>query len=160
MNMAEKITVRRGTVEDAAVLVKFNITIAMETEGKKLDPATVSSGVEQVMHRPELGMYVVAEMQSAVAGGLMITREWSDWRNGEFWWIQSVYVDPAYRNMGVFRAMYEYICNEAEEAGDVVGFRLYVERTNETALKAYRAVGMKETSYKVFEFAFCNEYTS
>ncbi|MFC1479305.1 GNAT family N-acetyltransferase [Planctomycetota bacterium] len=152
--MSEQIEVRRGDVADAAELIRFNIEMAMETEGKVLHPAVVSSGVEQVIHRPELGMYVVAVKKGTLVAGLMITKEWSDWRNGEFWWIQSVYVDPEYRKQGVFRKLYEFIQDEAKEAKDVIGFRLYVEESNKQAQKTYKALGMKETSYKMFEKEF------
>ncbi len=123
----------------------------METEGKTLKHDEIEPGVLGLFKKPEYGFYIVAEADGKVMGSLMITFEWSDWRNGVIWWIQSVYVIPEYRRNGVYRAMYKNIKNMAGENPDVCGFRLYVEKANIAAQKTYAALGMKETQYKMFE---------
>ncbi|MDF1702208.1 MAG: GNAT family N-acetyltransferase, partial [Planctomycetota bacterium] len=101
--------------------------------------------------RPAHGFYLVAERSGTTAGSLMITPEWSDWRGGFFWWIQSVYVAPDHRRTGVYRALYDQVQAYAQEADDVIGIRLYVERENEGAREVYRRLGMEETPYRLYE---------
>jgi ribosomal protein S18 acetylase RimI-like enzyme len=143
--------VRLAVETDAPALVDFNQAMALETEGKRLDPEKISSGVSAVFNDASKGFYVVAENDGEIVGGLMVTYEWSDWRNGWFWWIQSVYVLPAGRGKGVYRRLYEFVKKRAEEEGGVCGFRLYVEKENERAQTVYEKLGMHRTYYLMFE---------
>ncbi len=146
-----EIRIREARGKDVSVLADFNRRMAMETEGLELDPAVLFSGVQAVFTDPGRGFYLVAEIAGEIAGCLMVTREWSDWRNGEFWWIQSVYVKKDFRRCGVFRALYQTVRKRAEEVSRVCGCRLYVERENYAAQAVYARMGLVETSYKVFE---------
>ncbi len=143
--------IRRAERGDAETLARFNEAMARETEGKALEAATVRAGVEGLFERPEHGFYLVAERAGRPVGTLMITTEWSDWRAGLFWWIQSVYVRPEARRQGVYRALYAHVRREAARAEHVRGLRLYVERENAAARATYRTLGMKETRYRMFE---------
>ena len=143
--------IRLAQPQDAELLAAFNIAMARETEGKRLLPAVVGAGVRRMLAEPALGFYLVAEAGGTVAGSLMVTTEWSDWRNGRFWWIQSVYVRPQARRSGVFRALYRHLAETAERTPDVCGFRLYVEHENTAAQATYRALGMDGTDYLMFE---------
>ena len=145
------ITVRRATIEDAHTLADFNRNIARETENLELSPSVILSGVQAVFEKPTRGFYVVAEVRGELLASLMVTTEWSDWRNGELWWIQSVYVTREWRRRGLYRLLYAQVKQLAAQDKRVCGFRLYVERDNHTAQKAYAALGMSETHYKVFE---------
>lgn len=127
--------------------------MAWETEGKRLDPAVLERGIRGVFEKPQRGFYLLAEREGAPVGGLLVTYEWSDWRNGDFWWIQSVYVEPAARRTGVFRALYDEVLRRARTAG-AVGVRLYVEKENTTAQAAYATLGMRESDYLMFEKLF------
>lgn len=142
--------IRLATSADATVLVEFNAAMALETEGKNLLPEVIGAGVRGLLDNPVAGFYVLAETERVVAA-LMITKEWSDWRNGSFWWIQSVYVRPEARRQGVYRRLYRHVQEMAAKDPQVCGFRLYVERENSAAQAAYAALGMKETRYCVFE---------
>ncbi len=142
--------IRDGRIEDAETLVDFNARMAQETEGKALERAALARGVARLLREPGLGRYFVAEDASGVIGCLMITSEWSDWRDGWFWWIQSVYVREDARRRGVYRALHEHVVAEAKKAGDVVGIRLYVEPHNTRAQKTYARMGMAKT-YDVME---------
>jgi ribosomal protein S18 acetylase RimI-like enzyme len=142
--------IRLATSADAAVLVEFNAAMALETEGKNLLPEVIGAGVRGLLDNPVAGFYVLAETERVLAA-LMITKEWSDWRNGSFWWIQSVYVRPEARRQGVYRRLYRHVQEMAAKDPQVCGFRLYVERENSAAQAAYAALGMKETGYFVFE---------
>ena len=143
--------IRSATPADAETIASFNEAMAVETEGKTLDPATVRAGVRGLFARPEFGFYVVAEDGGRIVGQLMITFEWSDWRNGVFWWIQSVYVRPEFRGRGVYRALHGHVRAMAKAAGSVCGFRLYVEKENAAAQETYRRLGMHETRYVLYE---------
>ena len=143
--------IRRGTTADAAVIVEFNERIALETEGKTLGRAVVSAGVAAALADPARGLYFVAERDGRIVGQLMVTTEWSDWRNGWFWWIQSVYVHPEARRKGVFRSLYAHVEEQARLDSTVIGLRLYVEHENTAAQKTYAALGMNSTSYLVLE---------
>ncbi len=137
-------------------IVDFNIRMAQETENKILDRKTISAGVENLMNHPEWGFYIVAESNRQIVGSLMITYEWSDWRNGLFWWIQSVYVIPEFRRKKVYSRLYQFVKKTAEKHSfdqnlTVIGFRLYVEKSNRIAQKTYKTLGMIETSYALFE---------
>ncbi|MEM7204798.1 MAG: GNAT family N-acetyltransferase [Planctomycetota bacterium] len=145
-------TARAATVDDAAVIARFNQAMAQETEGKALDLTTLSAGVRRVFDEPSHGRYLVAESEAGdVAGCLLITFEWSDWRNGQFWWIQSVYVHPEHRRRGVFQLLYRTVRQLGDQAGSVCGYRLYVERDNTRAQQTYRDLGMTQTPYLMFE---------
>lgn len=144
-------TVRNATIEDAPTLADFNRNIAMETENLTLIPEVILRGVKAVLENPARGFYVVAEVRGELAASLMVTTEWSDWRDGEFWWIQSVYVVRQWRRRGLYRRLYAHVKQLAEQDEKVCGFRLYVERENHVAQQTYAALGMVETRYKVFE---------
>ena len=148
------IQIRPATESDVAVLAEFNQAMAWETEHKRLVSETITGGVRSFLARPDYGFYLVAEIESRVAGCLMVTFEWSDWRNGLFWWIQSVYVHPDFRQQGVFKTLYRTVETQAREAPGVCGLRLYVEQDNATAQETYRAMGMGETAYRIFETEF------
>ena len=148
------ISCRIADKRDAAVLVLFNQAIASETEGKSLDGSIARAGVERLLDRPQFGFYVVAQTEDGVVGSLMITYEWTDWRNGLFWWIQSVYVTPPFRRQGVYRSLYDFVRKMAQRDSDVRGLRLYAAGENRVAHEAYHNVGMKETSYRLFEQIF------
>ena len=139
---------------DAEFLAQFNIAMADETEGIKLNHETVFSEVRRLLKHPQYGFYLVAEADNTVVGSLMVTTEWSDWRDGFFLWIQSVYVCPEYRRKGIYRKLYEHVKGLAAEQGNICGFRLYVDRDNASAQKTYSALGMQEIQYKIFEEMF------
>lgn len=143
--------IRPATLEDAETIATFNEAMARETEAKTLDPSTIRAGVRRLIASPDLGFYLLAEEEDAMVGQLMITFEWSDWRNGVFWWIQSVYVSPDRRGRGIYRALHARVKEMAGQAGGVCGFRLYVEKENAAAQATYRRLGMHETRYLMFE---------
>ncbi|UCC29957.1 MAG: GNAT family N-acetyltransferase [Phycisphaerales bacterium] len=145
------IRIRRGSMADLDTIVQFNRAMAVESENKTLDPSTVTDGVRRALEDPGRSVYFLAEADRTVVGQAMVTMEWSDWRNGFFWWIQSVYVDPGSRNRGVFRAIYEHIHALASKRPDVCGVRLYVHRDNRTAIEVYGKLGMKLTDYLLYE---------
>jgi ribosomal protein S18 acetylase RimI-like enzyme len=145
------INIRKAIDSDVSSLANFNRGIARETEGYDLKLEVITAGVTRFLERPEQGFYLVAEIDGSVIGSLMITTEWSDWRNGIFWWIQSVYVVTEYRRKGVYRSLYRHVKDLAAEEHDVCGFRLYVESENEIAKSTYRSLGMKKTVYQIFE---------
>jgi ribosomal protein S18 acetylase RimI-like enzyme len=146
-----KTVIRRANPDDASTLIDFNREMARETEGKELDHALITAGVRTLLANEALGFYVVAEHDEQIAGALMITTEWSDWRNGNFWWIQSVYVKPDYRRRGIYRSLHEFVRQIADQDPSICGFRLYVERENTVAQETYHSLGMHATSYRLFE---------
>lgn len=143
--------IRQAAEPDAAKIVEFNRAMARETEDRELALETITLGVARILADAALGFYLVAEAEGTVIGCLMITYEWSDWRNGLFWWVQSVYVDPAWRGRGVYRTMYGEAKARARAMGGVCGFRLYVEENNAAAQETYRRQGMERTHYLMFE---------
>jgi len=145
---------RRATPADVAAIAAFNQAMAQETENKTLATGTILAGVERMISDPSLGFYLVAEADGGPVGCLGITFEWSDWRNGLFWWIQSVYIDPSYRRQGVFGGLYAHVTELAKNATDVCGIRLYVEHDNTNAQQTYLSLGMVETHYKLLEVEF------
>jgi GNAT superfamily N-acetyltransferase len=145
------LTIRRATPADAPVLVEYNRLMAEETEGKALDRVVLSAGVQAALADPGRALYFVAEDAGTIVGQTMVTFEWSDWRNGWIWWIQSVYVPREARRRGVFRALYEHIRQTARGSPQVVGLRLYVERDNEKAQQTYLSLGMERTGYLLLE---------
>ncbi len=152
--MQNHIKVRLAKPMDADRLIEFNLRMAEETEDKQLDSKVLASGVNAILADPKYGFYLVAEVDGEVVGSLMVTTEWSDWRNGRFWWIQSVYVAPKFRRQGVFRALYEDARGRAKNETCVCGCRLYVERDNAPAQIVYSRLGLKETKYKMLEELF------
>ena len=145
------IQIRRATLADANVIAGFNQLLAQETEHLQLDAARVQAGVTALLNDPAKGVYFVAEIKGAIAGQLMITYEWSDWRNGNFWWIQSVYVAEKFRGSGVFKALFNHVRALAQKEGNVPSLRLYVEAQNTRARQAYDKLGFKKTYYEIFE---------
>jgi ribosomal protein S18 acetylase RimI-like enzyme len=143
--------IRVANKADTSSLVEFNQAMALETEGKGLDGETLHSGVSAVFSDEKKGFYVVAEESGKVTAGLMVTYEWSDWRNGWFWWIQSVYVRPEFRGAGLYGRMYTFVKERAADVGNVCGFRLYVEKENDKAQRVYEKLGMNETYYLMYE---------
>jgi len=146
-----EINIRTTSLADAETISEFNQLMAMETENKKLPQDVIDSGVKRLMQKPEYGFYLIAEINNQAAGTCMVTKEWSDWRDGLFWWVQSVYVKKDFRKQGVYTAMYKKIQSLAKAEPDVYGFRLYVEKDNTIAQKTYESLGMKATDYLLFE---------
>ena len=146
--------IRKATLTDAAIIADFNCRLAWETEQIRLDSATVNRGVRAVLKDEAKGTYFVVEADGEVIGQLLITYEWSDWRNGNFWWIQSVYVVAAYRQQGIFRALFEHVRKVAWSRRGVCGLRLYAANHNRRAQRAYLRLGMTHTDYEVFELVF------
>jgi ribosomal protein S18 acetylase RimI-like enzyme len=151
---APTVKVRPATPTDLEALVRFSAAMAKETEGRTLDEPRLRQGVRAVLDSPERGRYLVAEAGTTVVGQMLITYEWSDWRNGVFWWIQSVYVDPPARRQGVYRSLHAHVLKEAWASRDVCGVRLYVEKENAAAQATYARLGMSPTAYQVFEQDF------
>jgi len=152
--------IRDAEPADAALLAHWAQAMAWETEHKRLDEATVRAGVEAGLADAARARYFIAMQDAPVAGRetigvavgtLMLTREWSDWRNGDWWWIQSVYVAPEHRRQGVFAALYRHVEALARAAPEVIGLRLYVERANATAQRTYAALGMQDAGYAIYE---------
>jgi GNAT superfamily N-acetyltransferase len=145
-------TYRNATIDDVPEIVRFQIAMAKETEGLELDAETCEAGVKAVLGHPAVGEYFVCEIDGIVAASLLITYEWSDWRNGLVWWIQSVYVLRQFRRKGVYRGLYVHIRGLAESQHEVKGIRLYVDRKNTLAQQVYTALGMNGDHYQVFEW--------
>lgn len=148
------VVVRQATIHDLETIVEYNAQMALETENLHLDRHRLTEGVRAVFLNPSHGTYFVAEIDGRVVGQLLVTYEWSDWRNGVFWWIQSVYVDPQYRRKGVFTTLYRFVESRAKNDSTVCGLRLYVEHNNTRAQSTYKALGMSMTHYKVMEVDF------
>ena len=145
------LTVRKAVAQDAESIIEFQLKMAWETEKTALDRATVTKGVNAVFSDPNKGEYYVTQTEGKVVASLLITYEWSDWRNCNIWWFQSVYVLPEYRRKGIFRNMYKFIKDKAEDLG-VAGLRLYVETGNVQAMKTYEALGMTSEHYNFYEW--------
>ena len=143
--------IRIATSSDADSLVEFNKAMALETEGKELDADVLRSGVEAVFDDEKKGFYVVAEKDTKIVGGLMVTYEWSDWRDAWFWWIQSVYILPEARGTRLYSKLYDFVKERSVQQGDVCGFRLYVESENQHAQQVYEKVGMQSSHYLMYE---------
>ena len=144
------LSIRAAAPGDLANLSAWNAAMAWETEQKRLDPDVLARGIAGIFEQPRRGFYLVAERDGVAVGSLMVTYEWSDWRCGDFWWIQSVYVAPAARRGGVFRALYEAVEARAREAS-AVGLRLYVETENAQAQATYAGLGMQRCHYWMYE---------
>jgi hypothetical protein len=145
------ITIRKATFHDIHVLVDFQQRLAFESEGVRLDSATLKKGMRALFEDPTKGFYNVAEDGNDVVGCHMITYEWSDWRNGMVWWLQSVYVKQSHRQKGVFRKMYENLSSVVKNDPAIIGLRLYVDKTNTRAMQVYAAMGMNGDHYTVYE---------
>jgi GNAT superfamily N-acetyltransferase len=152
--MENEVRILRAKAGDIPILVSFNKEMARETEGKELDPEVLLAGVQGIFEKPGRGFYLVAINGDEVVGSLMVTTEWSDWRNGDFWWVQSVYVTPNSRKQGVFRKLYQRVREMAREEKGVCGCRLYVEKDNAAAQAVYLRRGFQETHYRLFEDCF------
>ncbi len=156
------ISARRANPADTERIAAFQQAMALETEGKTLDPETLRQGIAAVFQDPRKGFYIVAVANGdaggaddahaqQVAGSLLITYEWSDWRNATFWWIQSVYAHPDWRRRGVYRSMYAYVLDAVNARKDICGIRLYVERANAVAQQTYANLGMRKSHYDLYE---------
>lgn len=143
--------VRAATLADLDAIVEFNARLGWETESKRLDRAILREGVSRGLADPDRLRYWVAEAAGEVIGQTAVTREWSDWRAGWLWWLQSVYVHADHRGRGVFKALHRRVRDEALAAGDVIGVRLYVENENRAARESYRALGFADAGYAVYE---------
>ena len=152
-----EILVRPARANDAGDIARFNLAMALETEAKALDPARLRAGVDAVFADSRHGFYLVAEVDGANVGCLMITYEWSDWRDGQWWWLQSVYVPEQFRRRGVFRALHAEAERRARATAGVIGLRLYVERENANAQNTYARLGMHDSGYRLFECEFGDE---
>ena len=128
-----------------------NISMALETEDIALNNEEITQGVQAVFDDSHLGRYCVATINNQIVGSLLLTTEWSDWHNKYYWWIQSVYVNPQYRRSGVYKTLYEFVCNSAKEHGDVYAIRLYVDVNNKIAQQVYNNLGMHKSNYDMFE---------
>ena len=151
------VTIRNANSDDIEIICEFNTRLAAETEDVALEAERLREGVRRVLDDPGRGRYFIAEMDGRVIGQTMISFEWSDWRNGWFWWLQSVYVHPEARGGGVFRTLLEYVESVAREAGDVCGIRLYVDSDNQAAARAYDRLGLHASPYRMREKDFVIE---
>ena len=153
-----KTKIREAELTDTAIIADFNARMALETEQRSLDIERVRKGVDALLSDPAKGAYYIAETEAdgatTIGGQLLITYEWSDWRNGNFWWIQSVYVEEKFRGQGIFRALFNHVDQLAKARNDVCGLRLYVDAHNHSARKTYERLGMKRTNYELFETDF------
>ena len=160
MTLADHLMIRPATLKDLETLTEFSAAMAMETEHRTLDRTRLRMGTQAVIDQPARGQYFVADLQqdapadTVTVGQLLITYEWSDWRNAQFWWIQSVYVHPAWRRKGVYRHMHRTILNLARSRAEVCGVRLYVEGNNRIAKHVYDRVGLSLSTYQIYESDF------
>jgi len=150
--MSDDIRIRQGTTSDINRIAEFQQALAQESEGKTLDDDVLLKGIQKIFQDEGRGFYLMAESGDQVVGGLMITYEWSDWRNANFWWIQSVYVDDQWHRQGVYRALHDYVYDIAQSGDDICGIRLYVERNNPVAQQTYNSLGMSH--YHLYEIDF------
>ena len=152
------ISIRNATRADIERIAEFQQAMALETEGRMLDPSAIRQGISAVFDDARKGFYIVAVAgdgdAAEVVGSLLITYEWSDWSNATHWWIQSVYVDAAWRRKGVYRTMYKHIIAMTEGRSDVCSIRLYVERANTVAQQTYKNLGMSRSHYDMYEIDF------
>lgn len=146
-----QLNIRIALQKDINSLVDFNQNMALETEQKQLDTTVLTRGVGALVSDPNKGFYLVAEHNERVVGSLMVTTEWSDWRNAVFWWIQSVYIVPQYRRKGIYAQLYAKVKELAKQQGNICGFRLYVEKDNSIAQSTYETLGMHESHYLMYE---------
>ena len=158
MDLPHQLTIRPAGRDDVDSIVAFSAAMAMETEQRRLDQAKLREGTQTLLNTPSFGFFMVAEIRETerpvLVGQLMVTYEWSDWRNGVFWWIQSVYVHPNWRRRGVFRRMHDAVVSQAKADPKVCGIRLYVEQDNHSAETVYQRVGLARSAYRVYEDDF------
>ncbi len=152
-----QVNIRHASDTDAYTIATFTRRIALETEKTNLDPGIVLSGVKNALMDTKHGFYAVAEYNQKIIGCLMVTYEWSDWRNGVQWWLQSVYVDSGFRRIGVFRKLFNFVRELAAQEADVCGIRLYVDQSNTKAISTYHSLGLKSTNYLMFEMPLIDE---
>ena len=160
--MSNEIRIRVATTSDIDRIAEFQQALAQESEGKTLNPGLLLQGIQELFQAQDKGFYLVAESGvdesgnagNQVVGSLLITYEWSDWRNATFWWIQSVYVDSQWRRRGVYRALHNYVLGIARARDDICGIRLYVERNNTVAQQTYADLGMSQSHYDLYEIDF------
>lgn len=145
-----EVLITKGTKEDIEVIAQFQVDMAMESEGTQLNKEIVTQGVSAAMDDENKGCYYVAKVEDKTVGSLMLTREWSDWNNGWYWWIQSVYVSPDYRRQGIYKSLYHAVCTDAQQH-NVAQVRLYVDKTNIRGQKVYQSLGMQESHYLIYE---------
>ena len=157
MGGKSEFSTRPGLERDVRTIVQFQENLASETEDKSLDQESLRNGVRALFTDRNLGFYLVCEKDNAIVGSLLVTFEWSDWRNQMFWWIQSVYVKKDCRRKGVFSELYSYVIDRAKEADNICGIRLYVERDNIAAQKTYCHLGMQESKYLMYEVDLMSE---
>ena len=150
----DKLITRKGTLADTETIVQFQKKMALETEGKTLQEFAIKSGVTEVIKDTQKGTYLVAEYEGHIIGSLLITYEWSDWRNGWFWWIQSVYVKSEWRRKGVYSHLYDEVKKLSSGVKNICGIRLYVEKENIIAQTVYKKLGMHDTKYLLYETEF------
>ena len=144
------IIITKGQIEDTENIAQFQVDMAMESEGTQLDKDIVTKGVSAAMADENKGLYYIARVDGKAVGSLMLTREWSDWNNGWYWWIQSVYVAPDYRRQGVYKSMYNAVCTDAKQQ-NIAQVRLYVDKTNTRGQEVYSSLGMQESHYLIYE---------
>ncbi|HVG02265.1 MAG TPA: GNAT family N-acetyltransferase [Nitrospira sp.] len=160
MTSADQVSVRPAIPEDLGILTEFSLAMAWETERRALDRSRLQLGIQSVIEQSERGLYFVANLRqqeqadTVTVGQLLITYEWSDWRNAQFWWIQSVFVHPMWRRKGIYRRMHQTITDIAHTRADVCGIRLYVEANNRMAKHVYQRVGLVPSHYEVYEKDF------
>ena len=155
----DKLNTRKGAISDIEIIVQFQKNMALETEEKILLESSIRSGVTEVIGDEQKGTYLVAEHEDKIIGSLLITYEWSDWRNGWFWWIQSVYVKKEWRRKGVYSHLYDEVKKLSLNEGNVCGIRLYVEKENRIAQTVYKNLGMYDTKYLLYETEFSEDAT-
>lgn len=143
--------IRKGKLRDLDTIVEYNYNLAKETENLELDKDILKKGVEKALSDDKNGVYFVYEKDDMVVGQMMLTKEWSDWRNANYWWIQSVYVHKDYRGQGIYKKLFGYVKSAADSEDNVYSLRLYVEKNNERAKRTYKSLGMDETYYLVYE---------
>ena len=155
---ASQLTIRSATIADTAIIVEFNTQLALESEGKVLKPNVVEPGVRTLLGDERHGRYFLAIIDGEPVGQIMHTREWSDWRNGEFWWLQSVYVRPEFRQQGIFRRLMQHVVDLAQSTPGIVGLRLYMADDNGNARRTYESCGFQDEHYVVLEQLLSEEH--
>lgn len=146
------ISIRPAKFQEISILSDFQVNLAAETENILLDKNLVSVGIEALFIDPAKGVYYIAETEGTMIGCFLITYEWSDWRNGMVWWLQSVYVQESHRRKGVFKKMHAYLIDTISKDPEIIGLRLYVDKSNDRAQEVYRSLGMNGDHYTVFEW--------
>ncbi len=147
-----ELIIRQGERKDIVQIANFQVEMALETENMVLSPMDVRKGVGKFFDEPQLGFYLVAEIDSTMVACLLVQNEWSDWRNRMVWWIHSVYVHPDYREQGIFRKMYAHLKKQVKHREDLGGLRLFVDRSNLRAQAVYRSIGMQNDHYLLYEW--------